>query len=157
MNRRFATGLSVSAALVTLSGCGTSATPAVTGSTSPTTSVTSSTPSRSSATTTTPSPIPTPDADSIARILLAIPAAKRPSFLDPYGQAIGGARLGLGPNLRISGYRADPLYVCIQHVDMKAGTAGAWSAYAVSADTARSWGGSTGPFPPAPGRSQVLE
>ncbi|BBH15902.1 hypothetical protein Back2_01890 [Nocardioides baekrokdamisoli] len=82
---------------------------------------------------------------------------RRPAFLDPYGTGIHGDRLGLGPSLRISGYRADPLFVCIQHVDMTAGTAGGWTAYAVTAHGVQRSHGESGQCPPAPGRTRVLE
>lgn len=100
---------------------------------------------------------PIPDADAIARILLAIPVRQRPVFLDPYGAAIHGSQLGLGPDLRIAGYRADPLFVCIQHVDMRAGTAGAWTAYTQTATGSKHSRGGGGQCPPAPGRTPVLE
>lgn len=158
INVRIATGLAAVAVVATLSSCGSSSAPTGSLSTAPPTMAASPTTTRTSTSTSiSPTPVPTPDADSIARILLAIPVARRPAFLDPYGGAIGGARLGLGPSLRIAGYRADPLFVCVQHVDMKAGTAGAWTAYAASAAGARSWGGRSGQCPPAPGRTQVLE
>lgn len=157
MSSHIGTGLAALAVMATVCGCGTSAQSAPSVTVAPHTSVTSPTATRTSRPTSTATPVPTPDADSIARILAAIPVSRRPAFLDPYGEAIGGARLGLGPDLRISGYRSDPLFVCVQRVDMKAGTAGAWTAYAASAGGSRSWGGSGGPCPPAPGRTQVLE
>ena len=149
-------GLIPLALLVTLTGCGSVTSPASTPTAPPSTVLTNATPTASTTPTSTTFGR-APDADSIAQILLAIPVAKRPAFLDPYGAAIHGSQLGLGPSLRIAGYRADPLFICIQHVDMKAGTAGAWSAYAVNAHGVTSSGASRGQCPPAPGRARVLE
>lgn len=154
MSARIRGGLWPLALAAALSACGSS--PAATGTVS--TPASSATTSVSSSASPTPSiPPPVPDADSIARVLLAMPVATRPSFLDPYGTGIHGDRLGLGPTVRIAGYRSDPLFVCIQHVDMKAGTAGAWTAYAVTPHGVTSSGGSGGQCPPAPGRPRVLE
>ena len=145
----------LSAAAVVVAGCGSVQNAAVTPtSSSPPSASETSTPTPSSST---PPAVRVPDADSIARILLAIPVRERPVFLDPYGAAIHGSRLGLGPSLRIAGYRADPLFVCIQHVDMKAGRAGAWTAYITTAHGVTSSGASGGQCPPAPGRPQVRE
>jgi hypothetical protein len=108
--------------------------------------------------TSTPTQPPVPDAASIARVLLAVPTSRRPSFLDPYGAAIHGERLGLGPSVRISGYRADPLFVCVQHVDMRHGTTGLWTSFAVGPggrNTQRH--GMGGSCPQAPGSTQINE
>lgn len=139
--------------LAALSGCGG------TSSAVPSTSVGATTSAAPSTTWAGPTATtaPVPDAAHIARLLLAMPAAHRPVFLDPYGTAIGGDRLGLGPTVRVAGYRADPLFICIQHVDMKAGRAGAWTAYAVTKTGAVESGASSGACPPAPGRPQVRE
>ena len=135
-------------------GSGTPAGPSATASaTTATTPTLRSTPTASVSGT----GIPVPDADSVAKILLAMPVAQRPVFLDPYGTAIHGDRLGLGPSLRIAGYRADPLFVCIQHVDVTAGRAGSWTAYAVTSTGVTDSRGSSGQCPPAPGRPEVRE
>jgi hypothetical protein len=142
-----------SAGVIMLGACGTSAPTSVGTPAAPTSPVhlsPSSTPSASG------QPRPVPDAASIARVLLAMP--HRPGFLDPFGSQIGGRALGLGPELRIAGYRAEPLFVCVQHVDMRAGTAGAWTAYAVDATGGVSESGaSAGHCPTAPGRAVVKE
>lgn len=145
-------GLVPLALLVTLAGCGSAAHPASIPTAPSSTGLPTATPTATST-----AVRRVPDADSIAQILLAIPVAKRPDFLDPYGAAIHGSQLGLGPSLRIAGYRADPLFVCVQHVDMVAGTAGAWTAYAATGHGVARSAGSRGQCPPAPGRPRVLE
>lgn len=158
MSVRTRHGLLPLAVIVTLTACGSTSqragTPTGPSSTAPAVVSSGTSPARPTTTITVQL---IPDADSIARILLAIPVPQRPVFLDPYGSAIHGSQLGLGPSLRIAGYRADPLFVCIQHVDMKAGTAGSWTAYAATAKGSTSSGGSGGQCPPAPGRIRVLE
>lgn len=142
-------------AVVALAGCGT-VPPGAPPSSSTSVMSSTPTPTPSSSAPSSSAPHVEPDATSIARILLDMKT--RPSYLSPYGEEIGGPHRGLGPSLRIAGYRADPLFVCVQHVNMSAGTAGAWTAY--SRDLAGKVTLSHGPggrCPTAPGSTVVSE